>query len=201
MLRMKLAIITGASSPTGLATASLFVEKGFRVINVSRTATNRPGVIDIPCNLAYESTIADLLDQLETHLQEATEACLVHNARRKRSDRADNCDIDGLKMGLAINLLAPAMINRGVIPLMPEGSSVIYIGSDLSQQGAAETFSFTTCQHATLGMMRATAADLDGSKIHTVCVCPPPSATPQEVGCQILLAHHQPNGHGTVISQ
>ena len=71
-----------------------------------------------------------------------------------------------------INLIAPHTLNQLVIPFMHTGSSIIYIGSTLSEKAVANTYSYVVSKHAMIGMMRATCQDLAGSGIHTACVCP-----------------------------
>uniref|UniRef100_A0A7S4HBG1 Uncharacterized protein n=2 Tax=Guillardia theta TaxID=55529 RepID=A0A7S4HBG1_GUITH len=61
---------------------------------------------------------------------------------------------------------------------MKEGSSVILIGSTLSEKAVAGRCSYITSKHATVGLMRSITQDLFGSGIHTVCVCPGFTDTP-----------------------
>ena len=51
-------------------------------------------------------------------------------------------------------------------------SAIIYLGSTLAEKAVANSFSYVTSKHAVIGMMRATCQDLDGTGIHTACVCP-----------------------------
>ena len=76
-----------------------------------------------------------------------------------------------------MNVVAPAQLNQIVLPLMQAGSSIIYLGSTLSEKGVANTCSYVTSKHALLGLMRASCQDLVGSGIHTACVCPGFTAT------------------------
>ena len=55
---------------------------------------------------------------------------------------------------------------------MQAGSSILYVGSTLSEKAVPRSFSYVTTKHATIGMMRATCQDLAGSQIHTACICP-----------------------------
>lgn len=175
----KLAIITGASSGIGLACARQFLQLGYTVINISRRPAGQPGIVDLCCNLAWESALADVLGTLQARfLSQPAEVCLLHNAARMVSDRVDDYDTDDLKLALAVQVMAPAAINRALVPLMAAGSSILYIGSTLSEQGVANAFSYTSCKHAVLGMMRASCQDLLGSGIHTACICPGFTDTP-----------------------
>ena len=63
-------------------------------------------------------------------------------------------------------------LNQHLLPLMRTASSVLYIGSTLSEKAVANSFSYVTSKHAQLGMMRATCQDLMGSGIHTAMICP-----------------------------
>lgn len=223
---MKLAIITGASSGIGLATAKLFLKYQFQVINISRRITEDKNIIDMPCNLAYESTITDVIDKLEPYLATAHEVCLVHSACKFSNDTADNCDIDSLKMSLAVNILAPSMLNRGVLHQLPSSSSVIYIGSTLSEKAVANFYTYITTKHATIGMMKATCQDLANKDIHTACIYPELAETelpnkhtpdksiqhqldkenglnrfiePEEIARLILFAHQNPTVNGSIL--
>jgi NAD(P)-dependent dehydrogenase (short-subunit alcohol dehydrogenase family) len=55
---------------------------------------------------------------------------------------------------------------------MRNGSSVLYVGSTLSEKAVPHSFSYVVSKHAIVGMMRATCQDLVGRAIHTACICP-----------------------------
>lgn len=55
---------------------------------------------------------------------------------------------------------------------MKSGSSLLYIGSTLSEKAVSNAFSYVTSKHASVGMMRASCQDLAGNGIHTACICP-----------------------------
>lgn len=73
---------------------------------------------------------------------------------------------------IEVNLIAPAILNRLLIPKMLKGSSIIYIGSTLSEKAVKNAASYVITKHALLGMMKATTQDLAGKNIHTICICP-----------------------------
>jgi NAD(P)-dependent dehydrogenase (short-subunit alcohol dehydrogenase family) len=66
---------------------------------------------------------------------------------------------------------------------MGTGSSILYVGSTLSEKAVANTASYVTSKHAVVGLMRATTQDLIGEKIHSAAVCPGFTAT------EMLLTH------------
>ena len=88
------------------------------------------------------------------------------------SDSVDSTHASDLREVFEINLVAPNILNGFCIPHMGPGSSILYVGSTLSEKAVPGSFSYITSKHALVGMMRATCQDLAGEKIHTACVCP-----------------------------
>ena len=224
---MKAAIITGASVGIGSVTASRFVDSGFTVFNLSRRACPVSGVENLGCDLSSDKAIADTCRQLQEKLGEAGEIALVHNASQMRKDSVRDCENEDLVAVLQTNVVAINSLNQHLLPLMGEGSSVLYVGSTLSEKAVSGSFSYVTSKHAQLGMMRATCQDLMGSGIHTAMICPgftdtemlrthlgpDPSVTasiasmnsfnrliePGEIAELIHWAHHNPVINGSVL--
>ena len=167
---MSTVIITGASKGIGRATAELFQTGGHRVINISRTACSVDGVE----NQLIDLTAADAATKA-TELAAAIEPGvihLVHNAARLTGESVSSIDIAEYRRTIDINIIAPQILNLALLPLMQAGSSIIYIGSTLSEKAVPNSFSYVVTKHAGIGMMRATCQDLAGTGIHTVCLCP-----------------------------
>jgi 3-oxoacyl-[acyl-carrier protein] reductase len=169
---MKLAVITGASAGIGCSAAELFSARGYRVVNLSRRACPVPDVINLSCDLSNPARVESVCDEVQSLQQEAEITCLVHNACLMRKDSATECDSSQLREVLEINLVGTNSINQRLIAGMQRGSSVIYIGSTLSEKAVANSFSYVISKHAVIGMMRATCQDLQGTGVHTACVCP-----------------------------
>ena len=168
------AIITGASSGIGAAAASLFIDAGFSVVNISRRPCPVNGVTDFCADLSDPESVKELAHSVTSHTTEIqpTSVCLVHNAALMLKDAATDTDDASLAEVLQINTLAINSLNRELLPLMPGGSSVLFVGSTLSEKAVKGAFSYVVSKHAQLGMMRATCQDLMGRGIHTALVCP-----------------------------
>ena len=168
---MKTLIITGASKGIGFQTAKSAVEKGYRVINISRSNAAHAQVENHNIDLA-EPEASDKLNTLTTQLNLEGEIALVHNAAELRSDTAAATATSDFRHTLELNVVAPHILNQILIPKMRSGSSVIYIGSTLSEKAVANTYSYVVSKHAIVGMMRSTCQDLANTGIHTACICP-----------------------------
>lgn len=170
-----LAILTGASSGIGAAAAEQFIDQGYSVINISRRDCPVPGVETLHTDLADTASLTGTCDTLTARLQAqdgAAPVCLVHNASLMLKDRCDTTEDSALIEAISVNVLSINTLNRSLLTAMPQGSSVLYVGSTLSEKAVAGAFSYIVSKHAQLGMMRATCQDLMGRGIHTALICP-----------------------------
>ena len=170
-----LAILTGASSGIGAAAAEQFIDQGYSVINISRRDCPVPGVETLHTDLADTASLTSTCDTLTARLQAqngAEPVCLVHNASLMLKDRCDTTEDSALIEAISVNVLSINTLNRSLLTAMPQGSSVLYVGSTLSEKAVAGAFSYIVSKHAQLGMMRATCQDLMGRGIHTALICP-----------------------------
>jgi 3-oxoacyl-[acyl-carrier protein] reductase len=163
-------LITGGSQGIGKSIIALFLKHHWKVINLSR----HPCPLATVTNIRLDLTQRDPWDftLLKDSLQDAEKICLVHNAAVCPTDTVQTLDDNQLRHTLELNVVAPARLNTHILPLMRQGSSIIYIGSTLSEIGVANTASYVTSKHAIAGLMKATCQDLDNTGIHTCCICP-----------------------------
>ncbi|NVJ23821.1 SDR family oxidoreductase [Myxococcus sp. AM011] len=168
------AIITGASRGIGQALAARFRKEGWGVLNLARQPSHVPGVMDLGVDLGsgdweprVEAALRDTAGQAKDH-----RVCLVHNAAIYDHDDALELTAAQLRRVLEVNVVAPAVLNRLTRPYLGDGSSILYVGSTLSEKAVRGNASYVTSKHALVGLMRSTCQDLAGTRIHTACVCP-----------------------------
>ena len=169
---MKAAIITGASVGIGRATAEAFLAQDYQVFNLSRRACPVVGVTSLPCDLTSDQAIDETCSTLAATISGCSNVALVHNASQMLKDSTVDCASDDLRQVMATNVIAVNSLNQRLLPLLPGTSSVLYVGSTLSEKAVPNSFSYVVSKHAQLGMMRATCQDLMGSGIHTAMICP-----------------------------
>ncbi|MDC0742033.1 SDR family NAD(P)-dependent oxidoreductase [Polyangium mundeleinium] len=167
-----IAVVTGGSAGIGRAVLERFVRAGARGVNLARRPSGLPGVLDLSVDLADPAWENDLPPRLLPLLDGAEPICLVHNAAVLREDTATNLTAAALRSVLELNIVAPAALNRLLDARLVPGSSIVYIGSTLSEIGVPGKASYVTSKHAILGLMRATCQDLAGRGVTTVAVCP-----------------------------
>ena len=199
-----IAIITGASSGIGAATAARFMSLGHQTINISRRPCPVDGVINISADLATASGAGAAASVALEYLADRPRTCLVHNASLMLKDTVDSCSDDDLERVMRVNVSAINTLNRHLLPAMAEQSSVLYVGSTLSEKAVAGAFSYVISKHAQLGMMRASCQDLAGTGIHTAMVCPGFTETEmlkQHLGGDTSLMHEigSQNGFGRLV--
>jgi len=169
---MRYLVITGGSAGIGARTAAHFLGAGYGVINLSRRPCPVADVTHLACDLGDPDFVTGIAQRLDAALSGAEAVTLVHNAARMTGDSAADTDSALLRDVLEVNLVAPNSLNRHCLPHMKPGSSIIYVGSTLSEKAVPNSFSYVVSKHATVGMMRATCQDLAGRGVHTACICP-----------------------------
>ena len=158
----KYLIITGGSRGIGEKTITCFLKQGWNAVNLSRTPCHDSSAIHFQMDLSSPEQIEKQAKQLQEAVKGASQICLVHNAGYYKRDSIDAMSLTDIQRTLDVSVVAPSQLNKLFIPLMQPGSSILYIGSTLSEKAVPNAASYVISKHAIVGMMRSTCQDLNG---------------------------------------
>ena len=184
----KVAIVTGAGSVgdgygTGKAISVLFAREGARVVLVDRDkerAAATLGVIDdeggeartVVADIADESAWSAIVDEAISNYGAVD--ILVNNAALTNTKSILDTSLDELQASIAVNLVAPFMLSKGVIPVMEQrgGGAILYISSvaAIRGQGGDGRTAYATTKAALSGMTidLADAFGTAGIRVNTI---------------------------------
>ncbi|MEU4240790.1 SDR family oxidoreductase [Actinoplanes sp. NPDC026619] len=142
------ALVTGASSGIGKATAALLAARGYRVLGTSR----KPDAVEkdvemIRLDLADDDSIEALAERL------ATVDVLVNNAGESQSGPFEELPVDALRRLFQVNVLGPVRLAQLALPGMRERGygRVVMVGSMLASFPLAYRSSYVATKAAIKG--------------------------------------------------
>lgn len=188
-LKGKTALITGAASGIGLATARLFVAEGAQVV----IADLDPARIEAACaqcaggpgevlGLRVDVTNRASVDAMVTTAIEGFGRidCLVNNAGITQDARLVKMTEAQFDNVLSVNLKGVFQCTQAVVPTMTaQGSGVILIASSVvGLYGNFGQTNYAATKAGVIGFTKTWARELGPKGIRTVAVCPGFIATP-----------------------
>ncbi|MDX1949909.1 MAG: SDR family oxidoreductase [Rickettsiales bacterium] len=168
----RLAIITGASRGIGFEIAKLFQENNFDLINLARGECKLNNVKNIKVDLSKIESVNSGCNLIKNEIKEYESICLIHNASVSLRDNFENINQENLDYIFKVNVASQIEINRILLPLFPKNSSVIFIGSTLSEVAVPNSLSYMLTKHSQAAIMKSLTQDLFGKEIHTCLICP-----------------------------
>lgn len=177
----KAAIVTGASSGIGLATAQAMGEAGARVVLVGRNeerlaraaaSVREAGSEATTC--AVDLTLEEAPDQVLAAALEAFGAVdvLVHSAAIWEPRPFLDAPLETLDRQWAINVRAPYALSRAAVPHMAEGSSIVFVSSIAGHIGFPNSVAYCATKGAVELLTKALAMELSPRGIRVNCVAP-----------------------------
>ncbi|BEL02843.1 SDR family oxidoreductase [Actinoplanes sichuanensis] len=156
------ALVTGASSGIGLATAKALVSRGFRVFGTSRDPDRlKPeqradGVDYLALDLEDDASIDSLAGPL------AEVDVLVNNAGESQSGPIEELPMDALRRIFQVNVLGPVRVAQLVLPGMRERryGRVVMVGSMLASFPLAYRSSYVASKAAIKGFSNGARQEL-----------------------------------------
>ncbi len=185
----RVAIVTGAASGMGRATAHLFADEGAVVAVIDRTAEGVAAVVEEIAGIGGTAlgVVADLREPagMAALVHEVTSGLgpidiLVNNAGVSIPAAIDS-ELwgDAWRATFAVNLDAHALLIRACLSdLMRNGEGrVVNIASTEGLGATAFMSPYTAAKHAVIGLTRSLAVELGPRGVNVNCVCPGPINT------------------------
>lgn len=177
-LQGKRAIVTGAASGIGRATATLFAELGARVL-LADVDTERGEQAAADCGGVFVRCDVSRRADCEQAVRTAVARfggvdVLFNNAGIIRRSTVREITDDDWDLVMAVNVRSIMVLSGLVVPLMAAagGGVIVNTGSGWGIKGGGRAVSYCASKGAVVNMTRAMAIDHGPDNIRVVCVCP-----------------------------
>lgn len=185
------ALVTGAASGMGRATARVFASAGFRVVLADINADAGRQAVDEITSLGLDAHFvqADVTkpDEVENMVAAVADRygrfdCAVNNAAcRPDGERIVDADVEVFREIMEINLTSVLVcLKHELAQLLGQGGpgSIVNIGSIRSFRARAGSPAYTAAKHAIIGLTRTAALECAGTGVRVNAVCPGAIDTP-----------------------
>jgi NADP-dependent 3-hydroxy acid dehydrogenase YdfG len=169
------AVVTGASSGIGAATARALAEEGFRVVCAARRTERieelaaEIGGVAVTCDVNDPDSVAALAAAVPTcHV-------LVNNAGGAVGvDRVEDADLDGWRWMYDVNVLGLVRVTQALLPaLRASGDGVIVnVGSTAGRWAYEGGAGYTAAKHGVKVVTETLRLELNGEPIRITEVAP-----------------------------
>jgi NAD(P)-dependent dehydrogenase (short-subunit alcohol dehydrogenase family) len=180
----KVALITGGSSGIGLATAEAFVQAGAYVYIMGRNAAPlEQAAAKIGENVtALQGDVAELADLKGVYARVKQEKgrldVIVANAGIAQYAKLGAISEETYRLIFDTNVKGMLLTIQEALPLMPDGASVILVGSVVGSKGYPMNSVYSASKAAVRSFARTWTADLQDRKIRVNVLSPGTTDTP-----------------------
>ncbi|MBB3764249.1 SDR family NAD(P)-dependent oxidoreductase [Sphingomicrobium lutaoense] len=166
-LEGKIAIITGAGSGIGKATADLFRQEGATVVGADLHGA------DTRCDAGSEADVAALIDEVVTR-HGGLDIFFANAGISGGLDSIFEQDEKAWAEILRVNTIGPAMAIKHAAPHMKErgGGSIIATASVAGLRSGAGGPAYTASKAAVINLVKVGAQQLTGSNVRVNAICP-----------------------------
>jgi short-subunit dehydrogenase len=175
----KVAIVTGASSGIGRATAVLLTERGARVALVARTtpklndlSRELTGSFVVPADMSAESAVREMVAKVQAHYGHID--LLVNCAGRGYDAPVEHIDTDEFRRLFELDIVGPLVAMQSVIPIMRKqgGGAIVNVSSGTSLMNLPNMSAYSGLKRALNALTLAAREELQGDGIVVSVVYP-----------------------------
>ncbi len=169
------AVITGASKGIGLSCAKKFLEKGYLVVDASRTESGKirnKNYRFIKTDVSKEKEVKALMETVINDFGKI-DVLICNSGFGKFANLADSTTKDFDSM-FAVNVKGVYLSCRYALKSMLEkkNGTIIIISSIGGKNGVATASIYSATKHAVIGLAKSLMAEVRSSNIRVVTVCP-----------------------------
>lgn len=169
------ALVTGAASGIGRATAQALADRGARVVGLDLQGDPSATVPILACDLAQEAQIVAAVGEATRRLGGLD--ILVNNAGIMPDTPLATVTADDIDRCFAVNVRAMILVAREVLPHLSHGGRIINLASELAYLGRQNASVYVATKAAVLGLTRSWAREL-APGVLVNAVAPGPTDTP-----------------------
>lgn len=167
------AVVTGASSGIGAATARALAGDGYRVVCAARRTDRIEALaaeidgVAVACDVTSEESVAALADAA------GPVAVLVNNAGGALgSDPVEQAPVDKWQQMYDVNVLGVVRVTKALLPHLTEGALILNIGSTAGVATYEGGGGYTAAKHGTRVITETLRLELNGRPIRVTEVAP-----------------------------
>jgi NAD(P)-dependent dehydrogenase (short-subunit alcohol dehydrogenase family) len=180
----RIAIVTGAGSGIGRATAVRLAQEGARVVAADLAADRlrqlteelpELDLVPVAGDVATEESVRAVVAAAGGRVDALANVAGIMDAFLPPAE-VDDATWERV---FAVNVTAPMRLTRAVLPLMLKagGGAIVNVSSEASLRASASGVAYTASKHAVNGLTKSTAVFYKGQGIRANAVAPGPVAT------------------------
>lgn len=183
-LENKVAVITGANSGIGLATAKIYLDEGAKVVLAGR---RQEALDEVAANLqgdfiTVKADVAKAEDNKRL-IEEATKKygkidILFLNAGVAPPTPTDQINEEHYNYVFDINVKGPILATKEALPHLNDGGTILFTNSVVTQRGFEGLGVYSATKGALRAYQRVLTAEVKPRKIRVNSIAPGPIATP-----------------------